>query len=243
MSQPSSTSSAFITPILPLHKSSLSSRPLRTSSPCLPTTSISRRSHVVRASATKETGKKKAPVVFAKDIKGNFVWTLRSAKEEDVDDLARIFQQGGFTPDLIEDFITTSGCSMVCEASIKGTKEGEGYLSKIMGGVLVDVQLMVKDPSVGFESGFIKKAELLCTAVDSVLPDPHDVRKKMILGALKKMKENGIIEVRVSVSNENDKGKEIFGECLFKQKGKEEDKIWMVCDLQVENPDPLKKVV
>ncbi len=107
---------------------------------------------------TKKAGKAKkvAPVVFATDMKGKPVWKLRGARPEDVAVATAMI--GKLPESLVEAFIEDSeGCSMVCEGTVKGTKEG-GYVSRVFGVALVDIATRVKDTSEAFSSGFIRRA-------------------------------------------------------------------------------------
>lgn len=205
-------------------------------------------SRIFRATATAKdaprSGKKKGPAapVFATDMKGNFVWTLRGATSEDVMPVSALL--GDKMPSsMIAAFIEDSGCCVVCEVSVKGTKEGEGYSSRIMGAALVDVSVEVRDKTEGFSSGLVKKADLLGVVVDPVLPSGVEVRKKLLLGAMKKLKEKGAIEITTSISsNEEDKIALLKG-CLFKAEGTGASRVTLRCKLGAENPDPQKKML
>lgn len=186
--------------------------------------------------ATKEGKKKKAPIVFSKDMKGNIVWTLRSATAEDTNAIFPLVEKV-LTRDLVDNFVSTSPCCVVCEASVKGTKEGEGFAPKIMGVVLVDVNNHFNDES----NPNAKHGYLVTVFVDNDMPD-EDAPKKMVLGSLKKMKDYGV--VKVIHSNDHQDRIDLITQCLFKQNGKDEFGYpFFECNLRVENPDPQKKLL
>lgn len=180
--------------------------------------------------------------MFSKDLKGNIVWVMRSAQEEDVDVLTGLFKNL-YPRDLISSIVNDSPACTVCEASVKGTKEGEGYKDRLFGGVLADVQTVIKDVDVGIDGGTSKFAEILCTAIDMEMPDREDVRQKLILGAMKKMKDHGVVEVTIWLDPQYDAMMELYRKCLFKQYDKEDGKICLKCNLVLANPDPQKKMV
>eukprot|EP00177_Eucheuma_denticulatum_P003212 GFKZ01005800.1.p1 GENE.GFKZ01005800.1~~GFKZ01005800.1.p1 ORF type:complete len:283 (+),score=50.89 GFKZ01005800.1:121-849(+) len=237
---------AFLTPSLPFSTASgHSATAITTSSPAIskPCRHGPARLPIYAATAaTKQGGKKKAPTVFSKDLKGNIVWVMRSAQEEDVDALTGLFKNL-YPRDLVESLVNDSPVCTVCEASVKGSKEGEGYKDRLFGAVLADVQTMLKDVDAGIEAGTTKLAEILCTAVDMEMPDREDVRQKLILGAMKKMKDDGVSEVIIWLDPEYDAMMELYRRCLFKQYDKEDGKICMKSNLALANPDPQKKML
>lgn len=246
----------FIAPTLPF----LQTRPPRNSSsvnPLHPRTPLpsDRSARIIRAAATKEdpktrdsdktkeSGKKRAPIVFAKDLKGNFVWTLRGATADDVDAITALFKQI-YTRELVATFVEYSvGCLTVCEASVKGTKEGEGYSGRVMGAVMLDVSTVLKNIDKGLEGGTKLTAELFATAVHPELPDRENIRTKLVLGSLKKLKQAGVVTASIDIAEKNEAAIEFFADCLFKRKGKEDGRVYMQCDLPRENPEPQKKVM
>lgn len=212
-----------------------SRRPLRSAS-------RPQRARVVCAAAAAEKGeKKKAPVVFAKDMKGNFVWTMRVAGNDDVSAVAALFGDN-YPRSLVESFIQDSASCTICEASVKGTKEGEGYSNRVMGAALVDLETRVKNPEVGFESGFMQTAFVRGTFVDPQLPEPEDVKKKLLLGAMKKLKANNAFQIAVDVASSDKEVIELLKGCSFKAKGTGGSRVEMTCNLIAENPDPEKKM-
>lgn len=188
---------------------------------------------------TKESGKKRAAPTFATDIKGNIVWTLRSATVDNVDAVVELLDEK-LPRDLVESMLEDSECCIVCETSVKGRKEGDGFSSVIMGVVLVDVAIGVRDAEKGFESGLVKHAHLITIAVSPDFPE-EDGLKKLLLACLKKMKASGV--VNVTHSTDNAKRTELLKECLFKSSGQDEfGTPSFTCDLVIENPDPMKKI-
>lgn len=189
---------------------------------------------------TKGKAKKKAPPVFSTDIKGNVVWTLRSASIDDIDAVYPLVEH--LLPrDLVESMIGDSNCCTICESSIKGSKEGEGYRSVIMGVVLVDLNIGARDLAKGLEGGIVKYGELVTLVLDEDFPD-KDALKKMLLGSLKLMKDDGVITVEHC--NENPQRQELITNCLFKKAGMSSLAFpKFVCKLSAENPDPMKKIM
>lgn len=193
-----------------------------------------------KPASKKEKGKKRATPTFATDIKGNIVWNLRSATMEDVDQIYSLVEEV-LSRDLVESFVSESPCCVVCEASVKGTKQGEGYFPVVMGIALVDITLHVKDKENPLKSDLTKHGDLVTIAVDSEFPDT-EAPKKLLLGSLKKMKDYGVIEV--THQNDNVKRVELVKQCLFKEHGTSEFDIPLfICNLAFENPDPMKKLM
>lgn len=135
---------------------------------------------VMRAGSGK--GKKAPPLEFAVDMKGKPVWALRSGVAADTQSLCKLGGEVGllgqqFVECMIEDCV-------VCEASVKGSKAGEGYKGVVLGGVVSDVTMTVRDPDVGFESGLMKRAEILAVETSSALGENADAIKKTLVGIL-----------------------------------------------------------
>lgn len=204
-------------------------------------------SKIICSAATKDSskgGKKKSapPLVFAVDMKGNFVWDLRGATAEDASAVSALIGPK-FPHAIVSSFIGDSDCCVVCEASVKGTKKGEGYSGRVMGAVLVDVSTEVKDKEEGFKSGLVKKAELLAVVVDSALPSVEDVRKKLLLGAMKKLKTGGVVSISTNLASSEDEKISLLKQCFFKGSTTEGNRVSLKCNLVAENPDPQKKVM
>lgn len=185
--------------------------------------------------------KKESPLTFANDIKGNVVWVLRSATTDDIPELVSVLDSA-LPASMVGNFVEENTCCTVCEVSVKGAKEGSSYTGMIMGGVLVDVTVEVKDPSQGFSGGLVKRGELVTLAVDPRVPDTDDVTEKLVLGSLAKMKKEGVIEVVSLVSEENEKRVALLSKCLFKVKATSRGRVTMVCRLSNENPNPKKRM-
>lgn len=235
---------AFLTPTFTTTFTTSLSRPATSSRPARPVCApVPQRRQIVCATPTAEKGeKKKAPVKFATDLKGNFVWTLRTATEEDIDAVGHLFATT-YPRALVESFIMDSGCCTVCEPSIKGTKEGEGYKSKIMGAALVDVERKVKDLDAGMDGGLMEFASVMGTMVDEDVPDAEVVRKKLLLGAMKKLKLKGVPRITAYVVSPEQKTIDFLKECLFKKRGEDTSAADMICDLIATDPDPEKKMM
>lgn len=185
--------------------------------------------------------KKRAAPTFSTDIKGNVVWTLRSATDEDVEALYPLVEERLSQP-LVELLVSDSSCCMVCEASIKGTKEGEGFYPVIMGVVLVDITSYLSDETDGLPIEKVDKhGHVVTVFVDPDFPDSA-AAKKLLLGSLRKMKEYNVVEV---THDTDDPARiELLKQCLFKANGKNEEEIQSFkVDLKNQNPDPLKKIM
>lgn len=205
---------------------------------------VQRRAVSQRPSPTMRTtpgksGKKVAPIVFATDIKGNFVWTLRTA---DVGDVSAISELTGpaLPVAMLQSFVEDSPCCMVCEASVKGTKEGEGYGGRVMGAAVVDVRSEVRDKSVGFSSGLVQKGEVVWIGVSDQLPEAG-VTKKLALGCLKKMKANGAVEAMATVPVDSPRVDEYTG-YGFREVERSGGRVKLTCNLVATDPDPQKKM-
>lgn len=236
---------AFVSPLAVPHRAPCSI----SSSVCAPTFSVPNATTPTRKSVTspkmeqatavsrKDKGKKRAAPTFATDIKGNIVWTLRSATAEDIDAVYPLVEHLLPRP-LVEAFLSESPCCTVCEASTKGSKEGEGFTPGIFGIVLVDINEYFKDDPALKDK---KTGYLVTIVVDEDVPD-SETGKKLLLGSLKKMKSHGVIEV----NHITDKPPriELIKQCLFKEDGKSEFEIPLfTCKLAFENPDPQKKLL
>lgn len=185
----------------------------------------------------KAQAKKKAAPVFALDMKGNFVWTMRSATPEDQDGVVACIGSSSIPDFMVSSFLEDSPCCIVCEVSVKGTKEGEGYKTKIMGAAIVDVIVEVKDKSIGFDSGLVKKADILQVVVSPDIPDTEDVRKKLLLGAMKKLKQYGVVSVTHSAPDDTNYT-DLLKKCNFSLKDGT-----FSANLVTSNPDPQKKLM
>lgn len=124
-------------------------------------------------------GKKAPPLQFAMDMKGKPVWSLRSGTAADVKPLCDL---GGevarLGAEVLEGMI--EDC-VVCEASVKGTKAGDGFKGKVLGGVVSDVTMSVRDPKVGFESGLVKRAEIMAVETSPALGEAaEDVKRTLV---------------------------------------------------------------
>lgn len=180
--------------------------------------------------------KKKAPVNFALDMKGNFVWNLRSASPEDILEISEIV--GPKLPSsIITSLVEDSPCSTICDASVKGRKEGEGYRNVVMGCALVDVGIVLR------KSNVVKRGDFITVALHPEIPDGDIVRKKLVMGSLRKMKDAGVIEVTSVVAEENTKRIELLKSCMFEEESNTEGRVNLLCNLASKNPNPEKKMI
>lgn len=206
----------------------------------LPATVTTPRMQQTKSSPRKDREKKRAAPTFATDIKGNIVWSLRSGTIDDLDGVQELIQDA-LPRELTESILSDSSCCTVCETSVKGTKEGEGFHAVVMGVVLVDLSTAYRDIEKGMDGGVIKHGHLLTIAVNPDFPD-NETDVKMLLGSLKKMKEDGVVDVVHYTSDQNRIG--LLEQCYFKSKGSDEfDTPKFVCDLVMSNPEPKKKMM
>lgn len=200
-----------------------------------------RHAQISMQAGKKVKGKKVAPVVFAKDMKGRPVWKLRSARVDDVPVATGLINT--LPESLVQSFVEDSdGCSLVVEGTVQGTKEGEGYLSRVFGVALADISARVKDPSAGMQGGLVKSGELIAARVDKVMPDAETVTSQLILGAMKKLKMAECQTVTVMADKENKKYIETLKGIGFKEKSSDSDTSEMVANLIALNPDPKRKI-
>jgi hypothetical protein len=192
--------------------------------------------------------KKAAALVFSKDMKGNFVWTLRSANEADAKPACDL---GGEVAVYMEDLVSSifaanHRCSVVCEASVKGTKEGEGFKGVVLGCAMADISISLQDPSTGLSGPFVKRAELLAVSVSKELPDPEDTKRKLVLGCLSKLKKAGVLSVTRSLAPDDVDQVAFYEGVGFSGPGKGASKgtaVTLRVDLTSLNPDPMKKMM
>lgn len=237
-------SGAFVSPTaLPNRISAAVSKCAQSSSPVILRPASTRSVSTPRMQKTKDAprkdGKKRAPPTFATDIKGNVVWTLRSATVDDAESVSNVLEHK-LPNDLVESLLEDSDCCIICETSVKGRKEGDGFSSVVMGAVLVDITIGVRDIEQGFEGGLVKSAHLVTLGINPDLPD-ESALQKMLLGSLKKMKSSGV--VKVTHSTDNTSRTELLQDSHFKSSGIDKLEIpSLTCDLIIENPDPMKKL-
>lgn len=192
------------------------------------------------------TKKKKAPTVFATDIKGKVVWTLRGASPEDTGSVAELVPI--LPREVVETLVEDSeGCTTVCEASVKGTKEGEGYKSRIFGVALADVRLQAKESDEEVEDPtFVKKGELVTVKVSDVMPEGDSVKEKLTLGCMRKLKSAQCVDVFTTIkksSTEYRKTLKGYGFVETPNEDTMDDYIDMTANLGNLNPDPQKRML
>lgn len=183
-----------------------------------------------------EKTKKKSALTFALDIKGNFVWTLRSASKDDIPSIGSMI--GPNLPEsIISVLVEDSPCCTVCEASVRGGKEADEFGSRVLGAALADVSIELR------ESGVVKRADFITVTTDPELPDRDDVSRKMVLGCLKKLKDAGCYEATSDVAADRTERISLLKSCLFKESENKDGRVKLVCKLNAENPDPQKKLM
>lgn len=195
--------------------------------------------------------KKAAALIFAQDMKGKAVWSLRAARQDDVDALVALGGDVGRMGAAVLSAMVDGGdgACVVCEASVKGTKAGEGYAGKVLGASLADVTAAVRDPEVGFESGLVKRAEFLACNVAKTMQDPEEVRKTLLLASLKKLKGAEVATATKNVADGDDAELKLFKDIGFKvaqqsvpaSKGSKSKCTVLSASLATINPDPKKR--
>jgi hypothetical protein len=208
---------------------------------------------MMRANDSK--ARKLAPLVFATDSKGNPVWNLRSAVAEDAARICELsIEPSRLGPPVLESLFDGTNVSVVCEASVKGSKDGEGYSGLVLGAVAVDVTTCVRDPAVGFSSGLVKRAEILAAGVDHRMGEIEEVKQALLLGAMKKMKAAGVVQVRRAVAvdarNADEQiamytriGFAIAAENSSESRGSKSSHTVLIAALGQLNPDPRRKIL
>lgn len=186
------------------------------------------------------SGKKKkvAPLQFAIDQNGSAVWNMRRATAEDVPTLIELGGDVGRLGAAVLGSICADGGCLCCEASVKGTKAGSGYEGKVLGSAVADVTMSVRDVEVGFESGMVKKAELLGYQVSPLMEGPEEVKKTLILGLMKSLKMSGVEVMAKDAAEAEVVEFRAMGFRTVKQ-GK---RTQMSAALGTINPDPRKRI-
>lgn len=120
---------------------------------------------------------------------------------------------------------------------MKGAKEGDGFSGCIMGCAIVDVgvNLSTEKPT--------KWGDVITVAASPELPNIGDVKKKLLLGSLKKMKEEGVSEVSSGIPEDKVDRISLLENCLFQVKERANGMVSLKCQLSVEDPDPEKKML
>lgn len=200
-----------------------------------------RRAHVssVTMDAASTKKKKVAPVVFATDLKGKPVWKLRVATAEDLSPTSELFE---ILPEaMISRYL--EGGTVLCEGTIKGAKETEGYKQRIFGAALVSIGDRKKDPKDS-ASAWVKYGEVIGVKVHEDMPGSDDVKQQLTLGALKNLKNKGVASVRYVVPEESASYISELREMGFsKAKGKQDSEcVELVANLGTLNPSPNRKV-
>jgi len=191
----------------------------------------------MEAASTKK--KKVAPVVFATDMKGKPIWKLRVATAEDLSPTSELFEI--LPKDMISSYL--EGGTVLCEGTIKGVKEGEGYKQRIFGAALVAIGDRKKDPK-DEESGWVQYGEMIGVNVHEDMPATDDVKTQLTLGAMKNLKNKGVASMRYMVPEEDSSYISQLSDLGFsKAKGKKEGEcIQLVANLGAINPTPNRKV-
>ncbi len=186
--------------------------------------------------------KKTAPVVFATDMKGKPVWKMRSAKEEDLEATAPLFLES-LPMEIIEEYIGKEySQSLLCEGTVKGTKEGEGFKQRIFGAALVFKGERIRDYTDPECEDWDTFGELISVKVHDDMPDKEAVKKTLTLGAMKKLKTEGGTSMLMLVPPENQAYINELKEMGFEKGEKKDECIEMVANLSALNPDPQRKV-
>lgn len=218
-----------------------------------PTSGVCRRPRLTPAMRDERSSKKATPLTFARDMKGKAVWSLRAGTADDVAALVALGGDiGRFGETLLGAMVTgeADGSCVVCEASVKGSKAGEGYVGKILGATISDIAARVRDPEVGFESGLVKRADLIACEVSKAMQDPEEVRKTLLLGTLKMLKSADVATATKSVADGDKESIQLYKELGFKTtqqgvsvtKGSKAKQTVLSASLATINPDPKKRI-
>lgn len=218
-----------------------------------PTSGVCRRPRFAPTMRADRSSKKATPLTFALDMKGKAVWTLRAGTPDDVADIAAL---GGDIGRIGETMLgamvsgDADGSCVVCEASVKGSKAGEGYVNKLLGATVSDIAASVRDPEVGFDSGLVKRADMLACEVSRAMQDPEEVRKTLLLGTLKMLKTAGVSTATKGLADGDDESLKLYKAIGFKTtqqgvpvtKGSKSKQTVLSASLATINPDPKKRI-
>jgi hypothetical protein len=212
---------------------------------------VCRRPRAAPAMRADGSGKKVTRLQFATDMKGGAVWALREGRPDDVDALVALGGDVGRQGAAVIAALVAGGDGgcVVCEASVKGGKAGDGYTGRVLGAVLADVTMAVRDPAVGFESGLVKRAEVLACTVAPAMMDADAVAKTLLVASLKRLKTAGVSMVTRSIADGDVDGLQACRDIGFKVarqsatevKGSKVKRTILSAALATINPDPKKR--
>ena len=115
----------------------------------------------------------------------------------------------GFPKNLLEGMCETTKGNLIVEASLKPSNEREKYRLVTTGFVLVDVAKWIVEADRGKNAEDTedieveKRAEIVKIHVDARMGETDSVRSKMVLGAMKVMKEENVKIVGAHVKKED----------------------------------------
>lgn len=160
-----------------------------------------------KGARTRSKGEKQKTLNFATDLKGRHLWGLRGVREDDYDKVIEMLGEG-FPRDLLESLVNNTKGNLVVEASLKPSPGEDRYRSLITGFTLVDVTKRAFDKELAMETGGAKGlekiGEFINIQVDPRMGDLVDsVKRKAVLGAMKMMKEEGVVTLGAHVVKEN----------------------------------------
>lgn len=218
-----------------------------------PTSGVCFRPRFTPSMRADRSSKKAAPLTFAVDMKGKAVWSLRPGTPDDVPAIVSLGGDVGRIGEALLSAMVTGdadGSCVVCEASVKGSKAGDGYVGKVLGATVSDIAAGVRDPEVGFESGLVKRADMLACEVSKVMQDAEDVRKTLLLGTLKMLKGADVLTATKCVADGDDESLRLYRDLGFKTtvqgapvtKGSKAKQTVLTVSLPTINPDPKKKI-
>mmetsp|Transcript_6438 Transcript_6438/g.19506 ORF Transcript_6438/g.19506 Transcript_6438/m.19506 type:complete len:232 (+) Transcript_6438:138-833(+) len=200
------------------------------------------------------------PLKVNTDMKGKPVWTLREANSSDAGGIAAL-EDLPLDSQLIASMIQHSeGSALVAQVTLKGGSDtsaaalarpddkaeqgssSESSSNMIVGAVLPSVTGFVADPNDQSDPPTVKKqADIVALKVDSRMPEHEDVRKKLLLGSLRKLKTAKVNDTYVSTRKGAPEAS-IFKESGFQDSKSDDDADILYANLVSLNPDPLKKI-
>uniref|UniRef100_A0A7S2ZMX4 Uncharacterized protein n=1 Tax=Rhodosorus marinus TaxID=101924 RepID=A0A7S2ZMX4_9RHOD len=183
------------------------------------------------------------PLKVNTDMKGAPVWTLREATSEDAGKIAGLGDV--FDANLVDGLISTSeGSALVASVNLKGGEEGgdQAQLTNVVvGAVLPNVSKDVTVPGGPADQKLKMTGDIALLTVDERMPEKDDVEKKLLLGALRKMKLAQVPEAYVTIRKGSER-KTVLESSGFAVTSEDDDEETLFANLLSLNPDPQKKI-
>ncbi|KAJ8901091.1 hypothetical protein NDN08_004951 [Rhodosorus marinus] len=177
------------------------------------------------------------------DMKGTPVWTLREATSEDAGKIAGLGEV--FSAELVDSLILSSeGTALVASVNLKGGEEGgdQAQLSNVVvGAVVPNVSKAATVPGGPADQKLTMSGDIALLTVDERMPEKEDVEKKLLLGALRKLKLAQVSEAYVTIKKGSER-KTVLESSGFAASSEEDDEETLFANLVSLNPDPQKKI-